>query len=86
MAKITTIQFEVPKTCGRCRFYSRVEYRVHNEWGKEARCTMGYMDKNDMRDREFSKTKFEGCGLDNPGQLIKEELGWNPWANEFDKI
>lgn len=83
--QIIDITFEIPETCGKCKFYRRNKYQCHNESGWEAFCGMGYMDKNDMRDREFSKSKFEGCKLHEPNQLIKVEEGWSYWENEFNK-
>lgn len=80
-----TITFEIPKICGRCKFYRRNQYQTHNEKGWEASCGMGYMTGKDMRDREFSNTKFEGCKLHEPDQVIETLKGWSYWEQEFLK-
>ena len=78
-----TITFEIPETCGRCIFYSRHKYQCHNEQGWEASCAMEYMRGNDMRDRKFSKSKFEGCKLHEPNQIIPSIKGYSPWENDI---
>ena len=52
-----------PKTCRECEHFFQTDYICHNERGKEAHCTEGYMAGHDMRD--FSGVcRFEGCRLE----------------------
>ena len=54
---------KIPKTCRECEHFFQTNYICHNESGKEAHCTRGYMAGRDMRD--FSGTRrFEGCRLE----------------------
>jgi len=58
-----TIEIDKPETCGDCPFYSRRSYQCHNERGYMACCSLGYMDKTDTRDGNYSNSLFEGCRL-----------------------
>lgn len=49
-------------TCGGCSFYSERDYQCHNEHGKEAHCSLGFMN-GDMRDKSFKHIKYDGCKL-----------------------
>jgi hypothetical protein len=69
---------EFPNSCEKCPFYSEPGYRVHNEIGNEAHCSLGFMQE-DMRDVSFRKgklagTKYHGCRLEiektNPNESI----------------
>lgn len=59
---------ELPKSCGKCPFYSNRPYTCHNERGTEAHCSLGFMH-GDMRDVDFKSPRFEtaiygGCMLE----------------------
>ena len=58
-----TIEMEMPKNCGVCKFYKETPYRCHNETGYQANCSMGYMEHRDMRDKRFNDKVFDGCRL-----------------------
>lgn len=58
-----TVEIDYPETCGKCPFYSEQPYSCHNERGYESCCSMGYMKGKDMRDKLYSKSKYEGCKL-----------------------
>ena len=53
----------IPLMCGNCKFYSEVPYTCHNERGTQAKCALGYMDNEDMRERSYDHRLFEGCKL-----------------------
>jgi len=80
--KTNKIEFEIPNTCGECIFYTIVRYKVHNEEGWEARCNMGYMKNEDMRDRKLGKLKYPGCKLDEENQIIETLKGYKPLENQ----
>lgn len=54
---------KTPKTCRECEHFFQTNYICHNESGKEAHCTKGYMAGRDMRDFPGTR-RFEGCRLE----------------------
>lgn len=54
---------KIPKTCRECGHFFQTDYICHNERGKEAHCTKGYMAGRDMRDFPGTR-RFEGCRLE----------------------
>ena len=54
---------QLPTKCGECPFYSEPEYRCHSERGNEARCGLGYMRGEDMRDSSYKEKLYPRCQL-----------------------
>jgi hypothetical protein len=76
------IEFEIPETCGDCIFYERIEYRCHSEQGLSAICNLGYMKREDMRDKNLANIKYKGCKLHEPNQLFKvREINYSNFEN-----
>jgi hypothetical protein len=62
-----------PEKCNECPMFTRAPYQCHNERGMEARCLLGYMDNEDMRDYSGAEL-FAKCGIkSNPNVSIRKE-------------
>lgn len=70
-AKRIEIEYKIeryPQNCKECPCFSQHPYSCMNERGTEARCELGYMDRQDMRD--FSGgIKYSKCMIEKDDRV-----------------
>ena len=60
---------KVPETCLECDFYHTTKYHcMFNDTGIESNCSLGFMEGEDMRDKIFRDSRYDGCKIE---ELIK---------------
>lgn len=65
----TYVMSKYPTKCKECPCFSQQPYRCHNERGMEAKCSLGYMHREDMRDF-YGNTRFFKCRIEKSRYVI----------------